>query len=122
MRSPRILAAVALAAALSLSACGSDDESTTGLDPVQLTGTSATPSPEPSSSSSASSDDVELTGDALQRASDAALAAVGGGTVREAKNADADELHTYEVEIDLSNGEDVEVDLDENFEVVDIDR
>lgn len=127
MRTPHVLAGLTLALALTLSACGSDDD-TTGIDPVAVGGTST-----PSATASAGSDglddtrdfgdDTPLTGDVLDRASAAALAAVeGDGTVTEATGADAEDDHVYEVEITLADGEDVDVELDRDFGVVDIDR
>jgi uncharacterized membrane protein YkoI len=63
-------------------------------------------------------DDNELpiTGDALTRATDAALAHTGGGTVTETEVGDEESL--YEVEVTLDDGTQVDVQLDENFVVV----
>ncbi len=63
-------------------------------------------------------DDSEgpITGDALQQASDAALQSTGGGTVTETEV--GDEESYYEVEVTLDNGDQVDVQLDENFNVV----
>jgi hypothetical protein len=63
------------------------------------------------------SDDVPLTGSAYDRATQAALAATGGGTVTETE-ADDDDGGSYEVEIRLPNGREVEVHLDANFRVI----
>jgi uncharacterized membrane protein YkoI len=52
-----------------------------------------------------------------QRAIDAALAHAGGGTVSEVDLSD-DADHVWEVEIQLANGEDLDVELDANFAVV----
>ena len=60
--------------------------------------------------------DVAITGDALQRASDAALAETGGGRVTGSEV--GDEESYYEVEVTLDNGSQVDVQLDENFAVV----
>jgi hypothetical protein len=57
-----------------------------------------------------------ITGDALQRASDAALAKTEGGTVTGSEV--GDEESYYEVEVTLGNGQQVDVQLDENFAVV----
>lgn len=57
-----------------------------------------------------------ITGDALTKASDAALAHTGGGRVSETEVGDEDSY--YEVEVTLDNGNQVDVQLDENFNVV----
>jgi uncharacterized membrane protein YkoI len=64
--------------------------------------------------------DDALSGSTLERASSAALAEVGGGTVSDAEASD-DAGHAYEVEITLENGDEVDVELDESFEVVRVD-
>jgi uncharacterized membrane protein YkoI len=61
--------------------------------------------------------DDRLTGSSLERASDAALAEVGEGTVREAEKSD-DLDHSYLVEVRLTNGSESDVALDENYDVV----
>jgi uncharacterized membrane protein YkoI len=61
--------------------------------------------------------DVELTGTDLQRASEAALAETGGGEVVDSE-VESDE-NGYEVEVNLDDGRQIEVQLDENFAVVD---
>jgi hypothetical protein len=63
-------------------------------------------------------DDEELpiTGDALDRATRAALDHTGEGTVTGTEVGDEDSL--YEVEITLDSGRQVDVQLDENFVVV----
>lgn len=63
-------------------------------------------------------DDRPLTGDVLEQASTAALAHTGGGTVTET---DA-EGNGYEVEVTLDDGTEVDVQLDENFNVVSADQ
>ncbi len=68
---------------------------------------------------SAQPDDGEgtpITGDALARASQAALAFTGGGTVTATEVGDEESL--YEVEVTLSDGSQVDVQLDQNFVVV----
>lgn len=60
--------------------------------------------------------DVAISGDDLQRASDAALAETGGGRVTGTEV--GDEESYYEVEVTLDNGSQVDVQLDENFSVV----
>lgn len=53
-------------------------------------------------------------------ASAAALAATGGGTVVSVEASD-DADHAWEVEVDLGNGEDADVELDADFQVVEVD-
>ena len=68
---------------------------------------------------SAQPDDGEgtpITGDALTRASQAALAFTGGGTVTGTEVGDEESL--YEVEVTLGDGSQVDVQLDEYFAVV----
>jgi hypothetical protein len=60
--------------------------------------------------------DKPITGDALDKASAAALAHTGGGRVTGTE--DGDEESRYEVEVTLANGTQVDVQLDENFHVV----
>ena len=60
--------------------------------------------------------EAPITGVALERASEAALAATGGGTVTETEVGDEESL--YEVEVTLPDGRQVDVQLDENFNVV----
>ena len=60
--------------------------------------------------------DVELSGDALATASEAALAETGGGEVVDSEV--EDEENGYEVEVNLDDGRQIEVQLDENFAVV----
>lgn len=52
-----------------------------------------------------------------EKASTAALAAVGGGVVTDAGVGDGDDGYAFDVEVQLPNGEDVDVELDENFKV-----
>lgn len=60
--------------------------------------------------------DGPITGDALNRASAAALATTDHGTVTDTEAGDEDSF--YEVEITLDNGDQVDVQLDESFTVV----
>jgi uncharacterized membrane protein YkoI len=60
--------------------------------------------------------DVPITGDALQKASDAALAETGGGAVTGTEV--GDEESYYEVEVTLDDGSQVDVQLDESFAVI----
>ena len=57
-----------------------------------------------------------LTGTTLEQATDAALAHTGGGKVTETEV--GDDGAAYSVEVELASGKQVEVNLDENFEVV----
>jgi hypothetical protein len=61
-------------------------------------------------------DDRPITGDALVKASAAALASTGGGRVTGTEVGDEDSY--YEVEVTLDDGRQVDVQLDENFDVV----
>jgi uncharacterized membrane protein YkoI len=60
--------------------------------------------------------DRAITGDALQRASDAALKEAGGGRVTETEAGDEDSA--YEVEVTKADGTEVDVQLDRGFAVV----
>ncbi|QHC59977.1 PepSY domain-containing protein [Rathayibacter sp. VKM Ac-2760] len=62
-------------------------------------------------------DPDDLVGDELTRASEAAIAAVGGGTVTEAERSD-DADHAFDVEVTRADGTDVDVDLDASYAVV----
>src|SRR5919108_2250137 len=66
----------------------------------------------------AGGDDNEapITGDALVRASNAALQATGGGRVSDTEVGDEESL--YEVEVTRADGSQVDVQLDQNFVVV----
>jgi hypothetical protein len=61
-------------------------------------------------------DDRPIEGDALEKAERAALAETGGGTVTETE-VEA-EGSAYEVEVDLGDGRQVDVQLDQDFQVV----
>lgn len=67
----------------------------------------------------ASNDDQEapITGTALEHARAVALAHTGGGRVSGTEVGDEDSY--YEVEVTLEDGSQVDVQLDENFQVVD---
>ena len=60
--------------------------------------------------------DTPISGDALQRATAAALAHTGEGRVTETEVGDEESL--YEVEVTLDDGSQVDVQLDEQFKVV----
>jgi hypothetical protein len=60
--------------------------------------------------------ETPLEGAALERASKAALEHTGGGTVTEAES--GDDGAAYSVEVRLSSGKQVEVNLDERFKVL----
>jgi uncharacterized membrane protein YkoI len=66
------------------------------------------------------SPDVAISGADLQRASEAALAATGGGEVVDSEV--EDEENGYEVEVNLDDGRQIEVQLDANFAVVSSDE
>ena len=60
--------------------------------------------------------ETAISGDALAKASDAALAYTGEGRVSGSEI--DDEESKYEIEVTLDNGDQVDVQLDENFNVV----
>lgn len=60
--------------------------------------------------------DTPITGDALEKASDAALEHVGGGEVTETEV--GDEEGYYEVEVTMDDGSQVDVHLDKDFNVL----
>jgi uncharacterized membrane protein YkoI len=60
--------------------------------------------------------DTPITGAALDRAEEAALAETGGGRVTETEV--GDEESYYEVEVTMPDGSEVDVQLDEDFAVV----
>jgi uncharacterized membrane protein YkoI len=64
----------------------------------------------------AGGDEQPLTGTTLQKAKAAALAQTGGGTVTETES--GDDGAAYSVEVRLDDGSQVEVNLDENFQVI----
>ena len=61
-------------------------------------------------------DEPPITGDALDKASAAALEYLGGGQVTETEVGDEDGY--YEVEVTLDDGRQVDVHLDESFKVI----
>ena len=64
-------------------------------------------------------DDTPITGDALAKASQAALAITGDGTVTKTEVGDDDGRYTvYTVEVTRSDGRQVDVQLDTNFAVL----
>ena len=62
--------------------------------------------------------EVPITGAALEQATEAALLATGGGTVVETEQGDEESF--YEVEVRKPDGTSVDVQLDEDFQVVEI--
>lgn len=60
--------------------------------------------------------EVAITGEALKTASEVALTHTGGGKVTDTEV--GDEESYYEVEVTLVNGNQVDVQLDQNFKVV----
>ena len=67
------------------------------------------------SDDSAEGPDTAISGDALQKASEAALAETGGGRVTGSEV--GDEESYYEVEVTRDDGSQVDVQLDENYAV-----
>ena len=63
-------------------------------------------------------EDVPITGNALERASQAALDYIGEGSVTDSEI--GDEEGYYEIEITLNDGGEVDVHLDENFNVLSV--
>ena len=61
-------------------------------------------------------DEQPLSGSTLSKATAAALEHTGGGTVTETET--GDDGAAYGVEVRLANGNQVEVNLDENFDVI----
>lgn len=61
-------------------------------------------------------DEAPITGSALDRASEAALAHTGGGRVSETEVGDEESL--YEIEVTLPDGSQTDVQLDRDFNVV----
>lgn len=61
--------------------------------------------------------DTPITGEALKRASAAALEHTGGGTVVDSE-VDKDQENYYEVEVELADGSITEVELSEDFSVL----
>ena len=90
--------------------------------PLALIGVAAVTAILTTGAAIAASDDTEapIEGSDLQKAKDAALAETGGGTVTEAEM--SHEEGTYEVEVDVGNGTEVEVQLDDTFQVVSTER
>jgi hypothetical protein len=60
--------------------------------------------------------DTPLTGSTLERASEAALTHTSGGTVVDSES--GDDGAVYGIEVRLGDGKQVEVSLDESFEVI----
>jgi hypothetical protein len=98
-RTSKITAAVLLGAGAAAAAGFAAVNATTGEDGPDDDGT-----------------DVAITGDALERASTAALAHTGGGRVTGSEV--GDEESYYEIEVTLDNGDQIDVQLDEQFDVV----
>jgi len=63
-------------------------------------------------------DPEDVGNDVREKASEAALEATGGGVVTDAELGDDDDTYAYEIEVTFPNGADVEVELDENFKVL----
>lgn len=67
---------------------------------------------------SACGDDDSVSDSERDRAEEAALEEVGEGRVTEVEKGDGDDPYAYVVEVTLDNGEDVEIQLDEDYEVL----
>jgi hypothetical protein len=67
-------------------------------------------------SAATSSDDTPLVGEDLDRASQAAVAHVGEGTVVDSEAGDGPEA--FEIEVERADGSVIEVSLDDRFEVI----
>ncbi len=80
-----LAAGIALTLALTLGACGGDDDTLSSGD--------------------------------RKKASDAAIAYVGGGAVTDAERGDGDDPFAYEVEVTLPTGIEIDVELDDSFAV-----
>ena len=96
---------------------------TSGETPVPLPSDDATNGPTPSPSFSSDDDDRAISDQDYAAVSAAALDAVGGGTVTELKR-DDDPGKAWDVEITLTNGDEAEVELDADLNVlrIDLDR
>ncbi|TDX81053.1 YpeB-like protein with putative protease inhibitory function [Rathayibacter sp. PhB151] len=81
------------------------------------TGTTGDSTDDSTTGATAAVDPDDLVGEELTRASEAAIAAVGGGTVTEAERSD-DPDHAFDVEVTRADGTDVDVDLDASYAVV----
>lgn len=113
------LAAAAVAAGTGIGTAQAASGTPAGVAPPVGTATAPVPpADEPAQSGTElAENEVPITGDALGRASAAALAAVGGGTVTE--TGVDDEEGFYEVEVTRADGSQVDVDHDERFSVLD---
>jgi len=83
---------------------------------VALAGVATIPAVASAGSGGAEGADVPITGEALEKASAAALAHLGEGRVTETEVGDEESL--YEVEVTLADGSQVDVQLDDQFRVV----
>ena len=63
-------------------------------------------------------DDLPLRGSSYEKATEAALDHVGGGTVIETEDENGDDGAAYSVEVRGEDGNVVEVNLDESFDVI----
>lgn len=63
-------------------------------------------------------EDVAITGDDLDKASAAALSYIGQGRVTDSEV--GDEEGYYEIEVTLNNGKEIDVHLDEEFNVISV--
>lgn len=86
-------------------------------DAVRGDGATGTGSDGTTDATTGAVDPDDLVGEELTRASEAAIAAVGGGTVTEAERSD-DADHAFDVEVTRADGTDVDVDLGADFAVL----
>ena len=86
------------------------------LASLGIAGSVALASTQTSPSTELSENQVAITSDALKTASEVALAHSGSGRVTETEV--GDEESYYEVEVTLADGNQVDVQLDQNFKVV----
>ncbi|AWB93859.1 PepSY domain-containing protein [Aeromicrobium chenweiae] len=68
--------------------------------------------------SACAGDDDELSASDREKASETAIEYVGGGATTDVERGDGDDGYAYEVEITLSGGTDIEVELDKDFQVI----
>ena len=87
-----------------------------GLGLVVAAGAGIAAATTPDSAEDANETDTPIAGADLDRASDAALAHTGGGRVTGTEVEDEESF--YEVEVTLADGRQVDVQLDEQFNVV----
>ncbi len=115
------LALAATGAGAALASGGGDPKGSVAESPVAVADDDAaeTESATESAEDSAEGPDVPITGPDLERASAAALEHLGEGRVTATEV--GDEESYYEIEVELDNGRQVDVQLDESFNFVGLD-